>query len=71
MTVKRPSLDQLREVAEELGTHMSDANLRSFDALMQGNYAAYDAVDAMVDYVSPVKYPRTPRISPRGAREQA
>jgi amidase len=66
MTVKRPSLDQLREVAEELGTHMSDANLRSFDALMQGNYAAYDAVDAMVDYVPPVKYPRTPGYRPEG-----
>ena len=66
MTVKRPSLDQLREVAEELGMHMSDADLRSFDALMQGNYAAYDAVDAMADYVPPVKYPRTPGYRPEG-----
>ena len=50
MAVRRPTLDQLRGVAEDLGMHMSDAELKSFDALMQANYLAYDAVDAMADY---------------------
>src|SRR6516164_6748014 len=66
MAVRRPTLAQLRGVAEDLGMHMSDEELKSYDALMQGNYAAYDAVDAMADYVPPVKYPRTPGYRPEG-----
>ena len=48
MAVRRPTLDQLRSVAEDLGMHMGDEELKSYDALMQANYAAYDAVDAML-----------------------
>ena len=66
MTVRRPTLDQLRSVAEDLGMHMGDEELKSYDALMQANYAAYDAVDAMPDYVPAVKYPRTPGYRPEG-----
>ena len=66
MAVRRHTLDQLRSVAEDLGMHMSDAELKSYDALMQANYLAYDAVDAMADYVPAVKYPRTPGYRPEG-----
>jgi len=66
MSVRRPTLDQLRSVAEDLGMHMSDAELKSYDGLMQANYAAYDAVDAMPDYVPAVKYARTPGYRPEG-----
>src|SRR5437899_2576132 len=66
MAVRRPTLDQLRGVAEDLGMHMSEAELKSYDALMQANYAAYEAVDAMPDYVPVVKYPRTPGYRPEG-----
>lgn len=66
MAVRRPTLDQLRSVAEDLGMHMGDAELKSYDALMQAHYAAYDAVDAMPDYVPAVKYPRTPGYRPEG-----
>src|SRR6202047_3748379 len=66
MAVRRPTLDQLRSVAEDLGMTMGDEELKSYDALMQGNYAAYDLVDAMPDYVPAVKYPRTPGYRPEG-----
>src|SRR3977135_995296 len=66
MAVRRPTLDQLRSVAEDLGMHMGDEELKAYDALMQANYAAYDAVDAMPDYVPAVKYPRTPGYRPEG-----
>ena len=66
MAVRRPTLDQLRSVAEDLGMHMGDEELKSYDALMQGNYAAYDIVDAMADYVPAVTYPRTPGYRPEG-----
>src|SRR5882762_323202 len=66
MAVRRPTLDQLRSVAEDLGMHMGDEELKSYDALMQGNYAAYDIIDAMADYVPAVTYPRTPGYRPEG-----
>src|ERR1700726_1018500 len=66
MAVRRPTLDQLRSVAEDLGMHMGDEELKSYDALMQANYAAYEAVDAMPDYVPAVKYPRAPGYRPEG-----
>src|SRR6266702_2338374 len=66
MAVRRPTLDQLRSVAEDLGMHMGEEELKSYDALMQANYAAYDAVDAMPDYVPAVTYPRTPGYRPEG-----
>src|SRR5437868_15024514 len=69
MAVRRPTLDQLRSVAEDLGMHMGDGELKSYDALMQANYAAYDAVDAMPDYVSAVKYPSTPGYRREGEED--
>jgi amidase len=66
MTVKRATLDQLRSVAEDLGMHMSDEDLKSYNALLQGNYAAYEAVEAMPDYIPEVKYPRSPGYRPEG-----
>src|SRR2546423_14831652 len=66
MAVRRPTLDQLRSVAEDLGMHMGEEELKSYDELMQANYAAYDAVEAMPEYLPAVKYPRTPGYPPVG-----
>jgi amidase len=66
MTVKRPSLNQLRAVAEDLGMNMSDADLESYNVLLQGNFAAYDLIEAMPDFLPQVKYPRTPGYRPEG-----
>ena len=66
MAVRRPTLDQLRSVAEDLGMHMGIEELKSYDELMQANYAAYDAVDAMPDYLPAAKYPRMPGYRPEG-----
>src|SRR6202011_6063405 len=66
MSVRRPTLDQLRSVAEDLGMHMGEEELKSYDTLMQGNYAAYALVDPMPDDVPAVTYPRTPGYRPEG-----
>src|SRR5436309_3698849 len=66
MAVRRPTLNQLRSVAEDLGMHMGEEELKSYDELMQANYAAYDAVEAMPDYLPVVKYPRMPGYRPEG-----
>jgi amidase len=66
MTVKRPNLNQLRAVAEDLGMNMSDADLESYSKLLEGNFAAYDLIESMPDYLPEVKYPRTPGYRPEG-----
>src|ERR1700678_1701150 len=66
MTVKRPNLTQLRAVAEDLGMNMSNEDLTSYLSLLEGNFAAYDLVEAMPDYLPEVKYPRTPGYRPEG-----
>ena len=66
MAVKRPTLAQLHAVARDLGMTLSDDDAASFLALMQGSFGAYDAVDAMPDYVPSVRYPRTPGHRPEG-----
>src|SRR6202789_3763296 len=66
MTVKRPNLEQLRAVAEDLGMNMSQEDLESYSALLQPNFAAYDLIEAMPDYLPEVKYPRTPGYRPEG-----
>ena len=66
MTVKRPTEEQLRAVAEDLGMTMSDEDIASYLALMQPNFLAYDAIEAMPDYLPAVKYPRTPGYRPEG-----
>ena len=66
MTVKRPTAELLRAVAKDLGMSVSDADIASYLAIMQANFAAYDVVDAIPDYLPMVKYPRTPGYKPEG-----
>src|SRR5712692_9796927 len=70
MAVKRPTPSQLRAVAEDLGITLGDADVQSFLGLMAGSFAAYDAVDAMPDFLPQVRYPRTPGYRPEGAENR-
>lgn len=66
MTVKRPTLDQMRDIVADLGMNLSDDRIGEFMEQMAGSFAAYDAVDAMPDYIPVVRYPRTPGYRPEG-----
>ena len=66
MTIKRATVPQLKAIAEDLGIHLTDERAAEFLALMQGNFDAYDVIEAMPDYKPPVKYPRTPGFRPEG-----
>jgi amidase len=70
MPVKRPTPSQLRAVADDLGITLTDAEVESFLGLMNGSFAAYDAVDAWPDYLPQVTYPRTPGHRPEGAENR-
>ena len=50
LTVKTPTLDELREVASELGfTNMGDADLQLHLKMLEGGFQAYNLVDQMPD----------------------
>jgi amidase len=66
MAVKRPTLEQLDDIALSLGIHLSETQLESYSALLQPNFDAYDIVDALPDYVPRITYPRTPGYRPSG-----
>ena len=61
-----PGIDQLREVARELGMSMSDAELTQHQAALAGSIAAYNMVDQMPDELPEVRYPRVPGRRPVG-----
>ena len=70
MAVKRPTPSQLVAVAADLGMTLTDADVQSYLGLLEGTIAAYDAVEAMPDYLPAVEYPRTPGYKPEGAENK-
>ena len=60
MTVTVPTLEQLYEVAEEIGLDLTTDDVASFINLIAPNIGAYNAVGAMPDELPEVRYPRTP-----------
>src|SRR4051812_36823474 len=65
-TVKSPTLEQLEEVAEDLGFTFTAADLEAHLEALQGGIAAYNLVDKLPDELPPVTYPRTPGYRPTG-----
>ena len=66
MTIKRPTDSQIQQVALSLGIHLSDAQAGVYNGLLQPNFDAYDAVDAMPDNLPKVVYPRSAGYHPKG-----
>ncbi|MAA74651.1 MAG: Asp-tRNA(Asn)/Glu-tRNA(Gln) amidotransferase GatCAB subunit A [Salinisphaeraceae bacterium] len=68
MPLKRPTMEQMSEIVKDLGMSMEADRIREFLTAMEGNFQAYDLVDAMPDDMPEVKYPRTAGRKP-GAEE--
>ena len=66
MSIKRPTLDQLQDVARGLGIHLSAEHASTYLQLLQPNFDAYDLIDSLPDYQPAVKYARTPGYRPGG-----
>lgn len=64
MAVRRPNLDQMRHVARSLNFTLGDDDLGEFLEAMQGSLDGYDVIDALPDFLPPVRYPRTPGYRP-------
>ncbi|MEM1384124.1 MAG: amidase [Pseudomonadota bacterium] len=64
MTIRRPGPGEIRAAGAEIGLTLSEADATSFLGLMQGLFDSYDIVDAMVETLPEVRYPRTPGLRP-------
>jgi len=64
MTVRRPTFAQLKSIVTGFHMNMSDQRIGEFLTLMDETIKAYDAVDAMPDYLPSVDYPRTAGYRP-------
>ncbi|MFT6775380.1 MAG: amidase, partial [Paracoccaceae bacterium] len=64
MSITRPSVDQVIEIAAGLGMSLTLAEAQEYHTLMQPNLDAYDIVDAEPDFTPPVTYPRTSGYAP-------
>ncbi len=65
--VKRPTLDQLKEIVTSLHMSMSDREIGEYLEVLEGTMQAYDRVDELPDYLPEVRYPRTPGRRPSAA----
>lgn len=66
-TVKRPTLEQMKEIAASLHLSMSERELGEYMEVLEGTMQAYDRVSQLPDNVPPVRYPRTPGYRPGAA----
>ncbi len=69
-TVKRPTLDQMKEIVSSLHMSMSDREVSEYLDVMEGTMQAYDRVAQLPDYLPPVRYPRTPGYRPGAAENK-
>ncbi len=60
MTVKRPTLSQMRDMASRFGMSLTDEELREYSEVMEPYIQAYDRLDATPDNLPHVRYPRSP-----------
>ncbi len=67
MNVRRPTLEQMRNIVGGFGMSMGDRELLDYMTLMEGTFEAYDVVARMPDNLPQVKYPRTPGYRPSPA----
>ena len=66
-SVKRPTLDQMRDIVTSLHMSMSDREIAEYMEVMEGTFQAYDRLQQLPDNLPPVRYPRTPGYRPGAA----
>src|SRR3989440_2736660 len=55
----KPTIEQLREIAQTYGLHLSDTDLESFTGLMSAGLESYRRIDQLTEPTLAVRYPRT------------
>ena len=60
MSIRRPTLAQMRSMADRFGMSLSDEDLAEYAEIIEPYMQAYDRLDAMPDNLPEVRYPRSP-----------
>jgi len=60
MTINRPTLGQMRDMARRFGMSLSDRELAEYSEIIEPFFQSYDRLDAMPDNLPEVRYPRSP-----------
>src|SRR5207248_5120413 len=55
----KPTIEQLREIAQTYGLRLSDTDLESFTGLMSAGLESYRRIDQLTEPTLAVRYPRT------------
>lgn len=69
MAIRRPNLDEMRDVSRGLSLAMSDAELGDFLAAMGGHLDAYDLVDGLAEPLPTPVYPRSAGYRPTASED--
>ncbi|WCK55646.1 amidase [Aneurinibacillus sp. Ricciae_BoGa-3] len=64
MAVKKPTMEQLKKIAEGFNLNLTDEDLSSFQEMMKAPLESYNRLNQLVEPSLPVKYPRTPGYRP-------
>ena len=64
MSIRRPTLEQMRDLVSGLHMDMGDEEMITYMQLMEDTLSAYDRVDSLPDNLPQVAYPRTPGTRP-------
>ncbi len=64
MTVKRPTLDQMKSMAGRFGLAASELELAQYLEIMKPYFDGYDLIDTLPDHLPEVRYPRAPGYRP-------
>lgn len=61
----KPTIEQLRAIAQSYGMHISDADLASFQGLIDATLASYRRIDQLTEPALPVHHARSGGYRPR------
>ena len=64
MTVNRPTLTQMQDMARQFGMGLTDDELEQYRKVMEPYIQAYDRIDTAPDHLPSVRYPRSPGYFP-------
>ncbi len=64
MSVRRPTSDELAEIADDLGLHLEPEARAAYGRLVKGLLQGFALLDQLPEELPPVRHPRTPGIRP-------
>jgi amidase len=71
MAVKKPTIEQLRKIAESFNLHLTNEDLSAYQEVIEnGALESYTRLDQLVEPTLPVKYPRTSGYRPEMEENQ-